>query len=284
MKVAMLNISIGNYDIFWKDFYLTSKEKFLPNSEKHYFVFTDNDELYGYDFDDITLIHQQNLGWPFNTMKRFAMFKRIIDRLEQFDYVFFVNGNALFLEELNENFINQEKNLITIVHPGLYGRSVDDMPYERNIESKAYIPKGKGKYYVQGAFIGGKSDAFISMIKKLDKDTTVDLDKGIIAIWHDESFLNRYILERTDVQIMGRQYLYYQEYIFPWKPVILLRNKRNYGDLSAFRGGNSKNDIKIIVKLKMKRIKDKLLIKLKIHPPLDNLTNDGAYIDIDLNK
>lgn len=284
MKVAMLNISIGNYDIFWKDFYLTSKQNFLPNAEKHYFVFTDNNELYGVDFEDITLIYQENLGWPFNTMKRFAMFKRIIDHLEHFDYIFFVNGNALFLEELNENFINPDKNLITIVHPGLYGRTIDAMPYERNVESKAYIPKGEGKYYVQGAFIGGKSKPFISMIEKLDEDTTIDLNNGIVAVWHDESFLNRYILGRTDVQIMGRQYLYYQEYVFPWKPVILLRNKRNYGNLAAFRGENSKKDVKIIVKLKLKRIKDRMLIKLKIHSLLENIKKDGTYVDIDLNR
>jgi len=285
MKIAMLNISIGKYDVFWKDFYLTAEKNFLPGHEKKYFVFTDNISIYGADFDNINVIFQENLGWPYNTMKRFHMFKKIISRLQCYDYIFFVNSNALFVQKLTDKFINAEKNIITIIHPGLYGTDINDMPYERNPESNAYIPVGKGAFYVQGAFIGGKSDAFIQMTEKLCIMTEEDLSDNIVAVWHDESFLNKYILDRKDVQVMGRQYLYYEEYVFPYKPVILLRNKRNYGDLGKFRGltANRKKEVKEHIKLTLRNLVYRCLICLHIKKTVKYITEDGHYLDTDLN-
>lgn len=285
MKIAMLNISIGRYDVFWKDFYLTAEENFLPGHEKHYFVFTDNMNIYGNDRQNVSLLEQGNLGWPFNTMKRFHMFKRVEDKLKEYDYVFFINGNALFKQPLKDEFINPDKNIITIIHPGLYGRSMNEMPFERNPESNAYIPEGKGKFYVQGAFIGGKSSAFIEMINEVDRLTEEDLKNDIIAVWHDESFLNKYILDKKDIQVMGRQYLYYEEYVFPWKPVIMLRNKRAFGDLNKFRGNKEdrKKEFRQKVRLSIRNIVFKFMIMFRVKKILKNVTADGNYVDRDLN-
>lgn len=287
MNVAILNISIGSYKIFWKDFYLSMEKNFLPNSPKHYFVFSDTNIFYGASFDNVTFIKQKNLGWPYNTMKRFQMFQRIASKLLCYDYVFFLNSNAYINETMDEKFISRNKNIITIVHPGLYGTPLDKMPFERNPKSNAYVKYGDGKFYVQGAFIGGKSKNFVDMINELNRLTEDDLKNGIIAKWHDESFLNKYILNRPDVQIIGRQYLYYEEYVFPWKPVIILRNKRRYGDLKKFRG------LKADTKLMQLKTKGKLyvrniiyhgLIILHLKKRLLNITDFGEYVDIDLNQ
>ena len=40
-KVAVLYICTGKYDVFWKDFYISYEKYFLPDCEKHYYVFTD---------------------------------------------------------------------------------------------------------------------------------------------------------------------------------------------------------------------------------------------------
>jgi len=54
-KIGILYICTGKYDIFWKDFYL-SCEKYLLNDidengnkkfEKHYFVWTDAEGIFG---------------------------------------------------------------------------------------------------------------------------------------------------------------------------------------------------------------------------------------------
>lgn len=282
MKIAILNISIGSYDVFWKDFLLSAEKNFLPGLDKHYFLFTDNNKIYNYNSKKVSLIYQDNLGWPLNTMKRFNMFKKCEDELKKFDYIFFINGNAEFKKPLTEDFINKEKNLITIIHPGLADLKISQLPFERRPESNAYIPIEKGKYYVQGAFIGGKSDGFIKMMNELDKLIEEDLNNHIIAIWHDESFLNKYICDRDDVQIMGRQYLYYEEYVFPWEPIILLRDKTKYIEKNngRFVGRVS---IRSKIALIIRNIFWKIQIKLRIKKRLFNLEN-GKYYDIDVQK
>lgn len=44
MKIAILYICTGKYNVFFRDFYSSSEKYFLPNCEKTYFVFSDNQE------------------------------------------------------------------------------------------------------------------------------------------------------------------------------------------------------------------------------------------------
>ena len=81
-KLGILYICTGKYDIFWEDFYKSCEKYFLPGYEKYYYVFTDAKEIYAEGENSrITKIYQENLGWPYNTLKRFSMFKGIEDKL-----------------------------------------------------------------------------------------------------------------------------------------------------------------------------------------------------------
>lgn len=226
MKIAILNISIGDYIVFWKDFYLSAKANFMTDCEKEFFVFTDKEEIYSKDAADVHTFFQENLGWPYNTMKRFNMFRRIMDNLSDFDYIFFANGNAEFVSPLTSDLI--EKDTITVEHPGFHFTPIADAPFERNPKSRAYVKHGDEKTYVQGAFYGATFESFKKMVTELDDLTEADLKEGIIALWHDESFLNHYVCSHDDVQILGWQYLKYEEYVMPYKAVIQLRDKRKY--------------------------------------------------------
>ena len=68
-KIAMIYICTWNYDVFWNDFYSSSEMNFLPDCEKHYFVFTDSKKIISNE--KITIIHQEKEEWPHPTLKRF---------------------------------------------------------------------------------------------------------------------------------------------------------------------------------------------------------------------
>lgn len=282
MKIAILNISIGNYTVFWDEFYMSCEKNFITDAEKEYFVFTDKDDLEHRDSKNVHIIHQENMGWPFNTMKRYHLFSGIEDSLKDYDYIFFINGNALFVEPLTSKLLNPEKELITIQHPANYNIPIDKMPYERNPESNAYIAYGEGKYYVQGAFVGGRSKEFLHMSREIDRLTEEDILKNIIAIWHDESFLNMYVSKHDDFQILGRQYLYFEEYSFPYKPVILLRDKNKYMQVNTIRGLKKRRLHLGRLYVLSKNAVRKVLIRTNLIRWIPYIDEKGDYIGADI--
>ena len=93
MRIGILYICTGKYDIFWKDFYLSAERYFMQDQSFiiEYYVFTDSPKLYDEENNKhIHRIKQKNLGWPDNTLKRFHIFLRIKEQLErETDYLFF---------------------------------------------------------------------------------------------------------------------------------------------------------------------------------------------------
>lgn len=58
-KVGMLYICTGKYTVFWPEFYRTFNDKFLPNCEKEYFVFTDAPAI---EYEDAPGVHRHLSG------------------------------------------------------------------------------------------------------------------------------------------------------------------------------------------------------------------------------
>ena len=245
-KIAILYICTGNYDVFWETFYKSSEKYFLTNSEKHYFVFTDSHKIYNQKNIRITKVHQKNLGWPYNTLMRFNMFKRIENQLKDFDYIFFLNDNILFVDKVTEDILPINEDLLVVKHPAFYNRNNLEFTYDRNEESTAYIEIGKGKYYVAGGFNGGKSKSFIKLINDLDKNINEDLKHNVIARWHDESYLNKYILDKN-VKVLEPEYIYPELWDLPFNPKIIVREKRFWGGHEHLRSVKEKS-IKEVVK------------------------------------
>ncbi|MBE6105753.1 family 6 glucosyltransferase [Anaerovibrio lipolyticus] len=228
MKVAILYICTGRYEIFWKDFYLSAEKHFLPNADKYYYVFTDAEQIFYEDSESVKKIYQANLGWPGNTLFRFKMFAPYAKELESCDYVFFFNANALFLQDIGEEILPNNE-LLVVQHPIFYGKKREKFPYDRNPESLAYIPEDEGEVYVQGAFNGGSGKVYTKLILDLEKNIDIDYQKGIIALWHDESHLNKYILNHS-YKILDPSYVFPEDCEkMPFDKKILMRDKKKYG-------------------------------------------------------
>lgn len=200
MKVAILYIATGRYMLFWDEFYKSAHKHFLPNAKKNFIVFSDNPQLGSLKNPDVKFFPIERKGFPFDTLLRFEIFLQAEELLKDCDYVFYFNANILFNSPVLESDIlpnESQEGLVCANHPIISRYNKDAYPYERNPSSLAYIKDGDGYAYVQGALIGGTSDAFIRMSKILAENIRRDLQKNIVAIWHDESHLNRYILDKT---------------------------------------------------------------------------------------
>lgn len=225
--------------MFFKDFFETCESLFLKGHEKKYFVFTDGEsELF--NNPNVCKIHQNQLGWPYDTFMRFHMFCSIEKALSDMDFLFFFNANMKFIELIGKEILADQSNdwLIGVNHPGYYKEQIKDFPYDRNPESTAFIPVGQGKYYYQGCLNGGRSEEYLEMARQLAKNIDDDKAKGIIARWHDESHLNHYFLSKNP-KLLDCSYAYPESLTLPFDKKIIQLDKSKRGGHDYLRGVES---------------------------------------------
>lgn len=245
LTIAILYICTGKYSAFWKRFYLSFEKRFLKDCSKEYFVFTDATDIYQMEAENVHIIHQKQLGWPDDTLMRFHMFWRIREELKLFNYIFFFNANCYCRRKINKKeFLPGKEGLLFVQHPGMYNKKPEEFTYERNEDSLAYIPMGAGKVYICGGINGGKSQEFLMVIDELRKRIDEDKQQGIIAVYHDESHINKYAFEHPEFKLLSPSYCYPEGWKLPFKKKIIVLEKSNYFDVRDLkqRGKNFCDD------------------------------------------
>lgn len=203
-SIAILYIATGRYIVFWEHFYQSAEKYLLKDSKKQYFVFTDCENIFGEGAANITKIHQKKLGWPYDTLMRFNIFLGAKDQISEYDYTYFFNGNTEIVAPIHcDEFLPEGVHNFVFVHqPHMFHLPRKKFTYENNPRSTACINHKKGKYYITGALNGGRTKAYLSMCQTLSDQIHQDLANDIIAVWHDESHLNQFIIDRDDVKIL----------------------------------------------------------------------------------
>lgn len=238
-SIAVLYICTGKYVTFWRQFFRTFQKRFITDYRKEYFVFTDAERIFAEETENVHRIYQKLLGWPGDTLMRFHMFLSIESLLRNYDYIFFFNANCQCKSRITaEEFLPVEENLLFVQHPGMYNKTPQQYTYERNEKSQAYIPVGEGAVYVCGGVNGGKAPAFLDVMKELRDRIDLDLKNGIIAIYHDESHINRYVYEHPSYKLLSPAYCNPQEWRIPYKKKIVILDKKRYFDVEKVKNGN----------------------------------------------
>lgn len=208
-KVAILYIGTGRYTIFWDEFFKSCEKNLLRNCEKHYFFFTDSKEFESNE--KITIVEQDNLGWPLITALRYKILNKVKNELQDFDYAFFFNGNMEVIREVKEEELlptEEEGYIVAPLHScNKRVKSNNEFDYERNEISTSYIPYGEGKYYFHAGLIGGRVKETIEMFDTCEKMMDDDIAKNFIPKFHDESVFNKYVLNRP-YKILSNYYIH----------------------------------------------------------------------------
>lgn len=300
MKVAILFIATGRYTIFWKDFYNHCEKYFLPDCEKTYFLFTDDEKLKVKS--NVVKVNQEQRGWPFDTLMRFDTFLKAEEKLKEMDYIYFLNATMLPVKKIGKEILpTQEQGLMVTLHPGLYKVDRSVYEYDTNPASNACISADEGRLYFMGGFNGGTSGAYLKLIKDLDFASKQDLEKGVIARWHDESHLNKYMLDKNPL-ILTPEYGFPEgmpfnqqnliEFKNRVKMMIIDKSKPKYGGHDWLRGLTEKKityvqclvlDIKRVIvtlKRKIKNRLNKMLNFAKVE--ISQQYWDDAYEEVEL--
>jgi hypothetical protein len=212
MNIAIAFIGTGKYLNFLPDYYQKIQENFLPNSYKTFLVFTDGEG----DFpEDIKVFKQEHLEWPFITLKRFEILQNAREEILKNDWLVFLDADTLVIDKvLEEDFFDNSKPFFGVHHPCHFLQLPPHQKFpgafETNPLSKSCVSSfDDTSVYYQGCLWGGRTPDVLEMIDELNERVNVDLQHNVIAIWHDESHLNKFFIENKErVHTLSSSYAY----------------------------------------------------------------------------
>ena len=215
MKIGLIVIATGKYNVFINPLYESFKKYFLINCDTKMVVFTDKKITN----NEIITIYQEHLGWPNATLKRYHIFDKNKELLSKFDYLYYCDADMLFVDYVGYEILGE---LVGTIHPGFYNKYGT---YETNLLSLAYVKPNEGKKYYAGGFNGGKSEKFLMMCEVIKNNIDIDLKNNIVAIWHDESHLNRYFIDNPPTIELSPSYCYPENWNIPYNKKLLALDK-----------------------------------------------------------
>ncbi|MCM0717987.1 alpha-1,2-fucosyltransferase [Parabacteroides sp. W1-Q-101] len=226
-RIAIVYLAIGKYDVLWDEFYRSCEEYLFPDAVKHYFVFTDSERLLALDLPNVSLSFRGDGGWAMNALAKYDCMLSVREQLKTFDFLFYINANYKIQEPIycNEILATAENGYLSVLSFDFFAdRHPDTYTYDRNPRCRAYIPYGKGTRYYQACFYGGRTSEMLALAIWCAESTRIDLSNGIMALWHDESYLNKYLLERHP-KVISMAYCKPEEFDGASKAILRDKNK-----------------------------------------------------------
>ena len=160
--------------------------------------------------------------WPGVTIHKFHYLCQYAKELSAFDYVFVCDADMRVAAPVGREILG---DLVATRHPIFYDKPTGEWPYERNPDSTAYIAAGAGAAYVMGAFFGGRTENVLAMAADRRAAIEADYARGLEAVWHDESHLNRYVFDHPPDRLLSPAYCYPEGSKLPFEPKILALDK-----------------------------------------------------------
>lgn len=192
MKIGLIVIATNNYINFVPQLIDSVKQNFLSNHSVEVFLFT-NQKFVG----DATIVPTKHKEWPWMTLGRYHLIKKLKNYPKK-DYYYYIDADMLIVDKVGDEIFGKR---VAAVH-GKFKKKPGN--FDRNPESLAYVPPAITNPYFCGGFQGGSS--YLEDAEVLSKRIDIDFNKGIIALWHDESHWNRYCIDNPPDVVLSHQY------------------------------------------------------------------------------
>ncbi|KAM5146087.1 histo-blood group ABO system transferase-like isoform 4-T4 [Mantella aurantiaca] len=206
------DITKSKYIQFIKTFLETAEEFFMVDHQVNYYILTDQPS----NIPNITLGQKRQLivlevpsykRWQDITMRRMQIIRdytheRFINEVE---YLVCVDVDMKFTDHVGVEILD---DVFGVIHPGFYRASRREFTNERRPESAGYIPKDEGDFYYTGCFFGGNTEEIYKLTNHCHHAMLADKAKNMEALWHEESYLNRYFLYYKPTKVLSPEYVW----------------------------------------------------------------------------
>jgi len=222
MKVALLIVATGYYDKFISPLLTTAGLYFFKGHDVEPIIFTDSSKI-----NDARIIPCPHRPWPYGTLMRYHYYWQAREIIKEYDFVMACDADMRFVGEVGEEIVGE---LVATQHPGFRDKRGT---YEQRRSSTAFVaPNENGDYYC-GAFIGGRPSFFLKMVQTIVRNIDIDTHNGLIAEWHDESHLNRYLMNHAPDRVLSTAYCTPQgaDWFTPTEPAKLMALAKDHAKL-----------------------------------------------------
>ncbi len=190
----------------------------LIDSARKFFVphdvllFTDSPGRYNH-----TSVYVKAQGYPETTLKRYHTFLDHRALWTFYEQVFYVDIDAVFVDYVGSEIFSD--GITATLH-----HNQKDNLLENRKDSFAYLPKAD-QYYC-GGFNGGRTAAYLEMARAIVAAVDKDEQKKVLACWHDESHLNKYLADNPPAKVLSSDYCYPEPELYkPCNPRIVCLDK-----------------------------------------------------------
>jgi len=224
--VGLLIVATGKY-IDWVQSLISSADvHFLPEQRVTYFIFTDSSAHLAYEKQiestrDVKMLPHKRLGWPYDTLMRPKVYYYYRDALSEMDYLFATDADMRFVDTVGDEILGER---VATQHPGYVNRRGT---YERRITSTAYVASHEGTCYFAGGFNGGTRSEYLKLCKTVTDNILLDIKNRLVAVWHDESHINRYFIDNPPTIILSPSYCYPESVHLPYHKRLLALDKNH---------------------------------------------------------
>lgn len=199
--ISLLIVATNNYVQFLYDLIPSIDRYFIHPVTIH--IFTNKTGIVADMFanrEDILIHEVQHHQWPGATLYRFHFFKQYLSAING-DYIFYVDADTKFVNPVGDIISDR----VAVEHCGYVG---ERGTYETDHKSTSYVADNEGKVYYGGGFWGFSYFEFVRVINKAIYMIDEDKKNNIIPIWHDESVINRYLIDNPPTLVLSPSYHY----------------------------------------------------------------------------
>lgn len=208
MNVNLLVIATNKYFQYLESLLDSADRFFLRDEHVTYSVFTDQIEAgqamaaakpYA---DCVTFYEIEHRPFPYPTLYRFHFFKRYEQQIGSIaDYYFYIDVDSVITQQIAAQDVLSERTAVQ--HCGYVDAKGT---YEKNRRSTCYVPRSEWGAYYGGGFWGFSHAEFWKFTHTAVRMIDLDVSRGIVPRWHDESVLNRYLVTNPPNKILTPSY------------------------------------------------------------------------------
>lgn len=174
-----------------------SVKQFFPTD---ILLFTDSPEQFGV----VRQVQIPHAGWPNVTLMRYHTMLGEREWLSQHKHVFYLDIDMQVVGSVGDEILSD--GITACVHASFELSGSKYCTPEENPRSTACLSKNDIRKMYTGCFVGGETTAFLAMAETISKNVDIDNTNNFIAVWHDESHLNRYLYDNPPAKELLQDY------------------------------------------------------------------------------